>query len=343
MGMEYKDYYKILGLKRGASEKEIKQAFRKLARKYHPDVNPENKKAEEKFKDINEAHEVLGDTKKKAKYDQLGTNWQAGVDFRPPPGWEGFRVRTGDFAGTGGFGNFSDFFSVLFGQEPGVGFSQRKPKRRRSTRGSDVEAELRITLEEAYNGSKRSVTIQHSEICPDCKGTTIINNSSCSTCSGMGMIAKPKRLDIKIPAGVKDGSKIRLNGQGEEGAGGGKSGDLYLHIKLEPHRHFTLDGHNIQVDLPILPWEAVLGKEVEVMTLKGYVKMKIPEGTQSGQRLRLKGMGLLKKGEGRGDQHVKIKIIVPQKTSEKEKELYKELAQISKERMSDLTFEDVRR
>ena len=346
MGMQYKDYYKILGIKRDASEKEIKQAFRKLARKYHPDVNPGDKEAEEKFKDINEAHEVLGDPKKKAKYDQLGSNWQAGADFTPPPGWEGFRVRTddfGNFAGAGGFGNFSDFFSVLFGQEPGGGFSQRRSKRRRSARGSDVEAELRISLEDAYNGGKHSVTIQHSEICHACKGATIINNSRCSACNGMGMIAKPKRLDITIPVGVKDGSKIRLTGQGEEGVGGGKSGDLYLHIKLAPHRYFTLDGHNIQLDLPVLPWEAVLGKEVEVMTLKGYVKMKVPEGTQSGQRLRLKGLGLVKKGGERGDQYVKIKILIPSTTSEKEKDLYKELAQISKERMSDLTFEGVRR
>ncbi|MFH1625045.1 MAG: J domain-containing protein [Pseudomonadota bacterium] len=346
MAVKYRDYYEILGLKRDASEKEIKSTYRKLARKYHPDVNPDKKEAEEKFKEINEAYEVLGDPEKKVKYDQLGANWQAGAEFTPPPGWEGVHVRMGDFgdfSGMGGLGGFSDFFSSLFEQGPRGGFSQRTSRRRRQARGADIDAELKISLEEAYNGGRRSVTLQKSEICSTCKGTTIVDKKSCSTCHGMGMIPKPRRLDIKIPPGVKDGSRIRLAEQGEEGIGGGPPGNLYLHITLEPHRHFTVLDDDIQIELPLMPWEAIMGTEVEVSTLKGYVKMKIPPDTQAGQRLRLKGLGLSKKGGGRGDQYVKIKIVVPKAVSEKERGLYGELAQLYDSEASGAAFGGVRR
>lgn len=345
METKYRDYYEILGLKRDASEKEIRDTYRRLARKYHPDINPGDKKAEEKFKEINEAYEVLRDPEKKAKYDRLGTNWQAGADFRPPPGWEGVHVRMDDFRDFAGLrgGDFSDFFSSLFGQRPGGGFSQKTPHRGRKTRGEDVDADLKITLEEAYRGGRRSITIQKRERCSDCEGKGVVNRSSCSTCSGMGTILKPRRLDIKIPAGVKDGSRIRLARQGEEGIGGGRAGDMYLHIKLEPHPHFTVIDHDVQIELPLMSWEAILGTEVEVLTLKGYVKMKIPPGIQSGQRLRLRGLGLSGKGGKKGDQYVKTKIIVPKTISDREKDLYRELAQLNEEKISEVTFGDVRR
>jgi len=343
MAIKYKDYYEILGLKRDASAKEIKNAYRKLARKYHPDVNPDNKEAEEKFKEINEANEVLGDPGKKTKYDQLGPNWQAGTEFRPPPGWEGVNVRMGDFGDFAGMGGFSDFFSTLFGQAQGGGFSQRTARRSRKVRGADVDAELTISLEDAYNGGKHSITLQKGEICPNCGGTTIVDKRSCSACNGRGMTVKPRRLDIKIPAGVKDGSRIRLAGQGETGFGGGPAGDLYLHIKLKPHPYFTVLDHDVQVELPLMPWEAIMGTEMEVSTLKGYVKMKIPPGTQSGQRLRLKGLGLSKKGGERGDQYVKIKIVVPKTVSEQERDLYEKLAQLYDNKMSGSIFGKTRR
>jgi len=343
MAIKYKDYYEILGLKRDASGKEIKNAYRKLARKYHPDVNPDNKGAEEKFKEINEANEVLGDPKKKTKYDQLGPNWQTGADFRPPPGWEGVNVRMGDFGDFESMGGFSDFFSTLFGQAQGGGFSKRTARRSRKARGANIDAELTILLEDAYNGGKHSITLQKGEVCPNCRGTTIADNRSCSTCNGMGMIAKPRRLDIKIPAGVKDGSRIRLAGQGETGIGGGPAGDLYLHIKLKTHPHFTVLDHDVQVELPLMPWEAIMGTEVEVSTLKGYVKMKIPPGTQSGQRLRLKGLGFPKKGGEGGDQYVKIKIVLPKKVSEKERDLYGKLAQLYDNKMGGAIFGKTRR
>ena len=341
MGLEYKDYYKILGVKRDATGKEIKDKYRKLARKYHPDVNTGDKKAEEKFKEINEAHEVLGDSEKKARYDQLGANWQAGANFKTPPGWEGVNVNMGGFGGMGG--DFSDFFSSLFGQGAGGGFQQRRPRRAGKMRGTDIDAELSVTLEEAYNGGARSITLQKNEACADCKGTRIVNGKVCSACAGLGMVATPRRLDIKIPAGVREGSRIRLAGQGEDGIGGGPSGDLYLHIKLNSHPQFTVIDYNVQIELPLMPWEALLGTEVEVMTLKGYVKMKIPVGTQSGQRLRLKGLGLSKKGGTRGDQYVKIKIVVPKKVGDREKELYKELDQLYNEEPDSANFGPARR
>ncbi|MDY7031773.1 MAG: J domain-containing protein [Thermodesulfobacteriota bacterium] len=343
MGIQYKDYYDILGVKRDSSEKDIKNAYRKLARKYHPDVNPGDKQAEEKFKEINEAYEVLGDSEKKAKYDRLGANWQAGADFTPPPGWEGVHVRTGNFGDFGGMGGFSDFFSSLFGQGPMGGFSQRRPSRGRKARGSNIDAELTITLEEAFHGGKRSITLQKQEQCISCGGTGIQDKKGCIACNGMGLVIRPRQLDIKIPAGVKNGSKIRLAGQGEEGFGGGPPGDIYLHIQLESHPHFTVLDSDVQIELPVLSWEAILGAEVEVLTLKGYVKMKIPPGTQSGQRLRLKGLGLSKKGGEKGDQYVKIIIIVPKAISEKEKNLYGELAQIYDTKTSGVTFGRARR
>ena len=232
MAVQFRDYYDVLGVSKTATEDEIKTAYRKLARKYHPDVNPGDKSAEDKFKEINEAYEVLSDPDKRKRYDTLGPNWKAGQEFRPPPGWEGANVEYGDFGDIGDMfggrsaGGFSDFFESLFGGRPphrargGAGFAMR---------GQDVEAEIALTLEEAHRGVKRSITLQVTEPCPDCRGTGSKDDKTvCPTCRGAGAIRRPKSIEVTIPPGVRDGSVIRLAGQGEPGANGAPAGDLFL-------------------------------------------------------------------------------------------------------------------
>src|SRR5581483_11520614 len=304
MAVKFRDYYEVLGVARTATEDEIKKAYRKLARKYHPDVNPGDKSAEEKFKEISEANEVLSDPEKRRRYDQLGANWRAGSDFTPPPGWagqEGVRFEYGDFGDIfggqgGGPGGFSDFFESLFGgrrgSRAGAGFAMR---------GQDVEAEIELTLEEAHRGVTRTITLQSTVACPTCHGSGAQNNKPCPTCRGAGVVNQPKTLDVTIPAGVREGSVIRLAGQGAAGTGNAQAGDLLLHVRLRPHGLFSLtsDG-DIQVELPITPWEAALGAKVSVPTLDGSVEMTIPAGAQGGQRLRLRGQGLKQRGGSRG-------------------------------------------
>jgi curved DNA-binding protein len=326
MPVKFKDYYEVLGVPKTAAEEEIKKTYRKLARKYHPDVNPGDKSAEERFKEINEAYEVLSDPEKRKRYDQLGPNWKAGADFTPPPGWESARVDFGDlgniFSGGQGPSGFSDFFESLFGRgrgpRAGAGFRMR---------GQDVEAEITLTLEEAHRGVTRSITLQATEPCPDCRGTGSKDGKTCPTCLGAGAIPRAKSFEVTIPAGVRDGSVIRLAGQGEPGANGASAGDLLLRVRLEPHRLFNIVGEaDLQLELPVAPWEAALGAKVNVPTLDGPVEMKIPAGFQGGQRLRLRGQGLNRRGGGRGDQYVKLKIVIPPKLTAKEKELFEKLA-----------------
>jgi len=326
MAVQFRDYYDVLGVARTATEDEIKSAYRKLARKYHPDVNPGDKSAEEKFKEINEAYEVLSDADKRKKYDELGPNWKAGQDFRPPPNWEGANVEFGDFGdffgGGRGASGFSDFFESLFGgrrgPRRGAGFAMR---------GQDVEAEIPLTLEEAHRGVKRTITLQVTETCPDCKGSGVKDGKTCPTCRGAGAIRRPKSLEVTIPAGVREGSVIRLPGQGEPGSSGAPAGDLFLRVRLQPHRLFNIVGENdVQIELPVAPWEAALGAKIPVPTLDGPVEMKIPPGAQGGQRLRLRGQGLNRRGGGRGDEYVKIRIVIPPKLTPKEKELFEKLA-----------------
>jgi DnaJ-class molecular chaperone len=305
MAVKFKDYYEVLGVPRGASEDEIRKTYRQLARKYHPDVNPNDKSAEEKFKEINEAYEVLSDADKRKRYDELGANWKSGADFTPPPGARNGRVNFTDFAD--GFGgarsasDFSDFFESLFGGRGGARNSAdfRMP-------AQDIEAEISLTLEEAYRGVKRNITLQSS-------GTD-----------------RMKSLEVTIPPGVREGTVIRLAGQGEPGANGGPPGDLYLHVRIEPHPLFeTVGDADVQIEFPVAPWEAALGAKVTVPTLDGPVEMKIPAGTQGGKRLRLRGQGLPtrinQRRGGRGDQYVKIKIVIPPKLTAKEKDLFEKL------------------
>jgi curved DNA-binding protein len=329
MAVKFKDYYEVLGVPKTATADDIKKAFRKLARKHHPDVNPGDQSAEERFKELNEAYEVLSDPDKRKRYDQLGQNWKAGQDFTPPPGYENVRVDFDDygdiFGGGRGTGDFSDFFESMFGgrrgargARGGAGFAMR---------GQDVEAEIVLTLEDAHRGGTRSITLQVSEACPDCRGTGVKDGKTCPTCRGAGLVTRPKTLEVNIPAGVRDGSVIRLAGQGESSMNGGPPGDLFLRVRIIPHRLFSIIGEDdLQIELPVAPWEAALGTKVNVPTLDAPVEMKIPAGTQGGARLRLRGQGLNKRSGGRGDEYVKIKIVNPPKLTAKEKELYEKLA-----------------
>jgi len=335
MAVQFRDYYEVLGIPKTASEADIKKAFRRQARKYHPDVNPGDKAAEDKFKEINEAYEVLSDPNKRKRYDALGPNWKAGEEFRPPPNWEGagVNVEYGDFADIFGGaaqdrGGFSDFFEALFGSRrggarAGAGFSMR---------GQDVEAEILLTLEEAHRGGKRTINLQVAEPCPDCRGTGLKDGRTpCPACRGAGALQRPKSLEVTIPAGVRDNSVIRLAGQGGPGTAGAPSGDLFLRVRAQPHRLFNVVGNNdVELELPVAPWEAALGASLAVPTLDGPVEMKVPAGAQGGQRLRLRGRGLSIRGGGRGDEYVRIKIVNPPNLGPRERELYANLASESR-------------
>jgi DnaJ-class molecular chaperone len=326
MAVKFKDYYDVLGISKTATEDDIRKAYRTLARKYHPDVNPGDKSAEEKFKEINEAYEVLSDADKRKRYDELGPNWRAGSDFTPPPGWQNVNVNFsgfGDGPGTGrGSSGFSDFFESLFGGRRGAragpGFQMR---------GEDIDAEITLTLEEAHRGVMRRVSLQVNELCPDCRGTGLKDGKSCPTCGGSGVIRRERSFDVTIPAGARDSSVVRLAGQGTPGVNGAPSGDLFLHVRIERHRLFDIVGEDdVQVEVPVSPWEAALGAKVTVPTLDGNVEMTVPAGMQSGKRLRLRGQGLNKRNGGRGDEYVKLKIVIPPKLTAKEKQLFERLA-----------------
>ncbi len=292
--MEYKDYYKTLGVSRHASQDEIKKIYRRLARKFHPDVSKEAN-AEERFKAVNEAYEVLGDPEKRKLYDQLGSNWKAGQEFRHPPGFDpsgmgGFRSNSSHFKTEFGDGAaFSDFFESLFGG--GRTHSSRSGFR---AKGADQTSTIEIDLQHAALGGPISVRL-----------------------------ASGKTLEVKIPPGVSQGQRIRLAGQGAPGLGGGPGGDLYLEIKIRPHRYFRLEGRDIYLDLPITPWEAALGSSVQVPTLSGTVEMKIPAGAQSGNRLRLKGKGL--PGTPPGDQYLVLQIHTPPAQTATQREFYERM------------------
>src|SRR6266496_4192853 len=345
MAVRYKDYYEVLGVPRTASEAEIKKAFRKLAREYHPDVAKNKKQAEEKFKEINEAYEVLGDPAKRKKYDELGPNWQAGADFRPPPGWEGFsggrpfsgRGPRGEeyefhFGGTG----FSDFFEQLFGSmggRGGPGFGQGAGMGEEDVgreRGRDIEGDIMVTLEEAMRGSVRSVSVRHGVPCSHCGGTGQRARHVCNVCGGTGQVAKTETYQVKIPAGVSEGQRLRVAGRGEAGLGGGKAGDLYLRVRFARHPDFDIDGHNLIYEAELAPWEAVLGANISVPTLNGRVNIRIPPGTQAGQKLRVRGRGLPQRGGSSGDLIVVTTVEVPSQVSESERKLWEQLARESK-------------
>jgi curved DNA-binding protein len=317
MAVTFQDYYKTLGVSRNATQDEMRRAYRKAARKYHPDVN-KAKDAEEKFKQANEAYEVLKDPEKRKLYDQLGANWKAGQEFRPPPGWENVHFEFRGSPGAEGFdlgGGFSDFFEMLFGGRGGGGRGGGVTSGRQaswSMPGQDHEAEITISLEDSYHGATKTITLQGQEV------------------DDQGKIRPVTRTyEVRIPAGVTDGSRVRLAGKGSPGIGGGPPGDLYLKIHLEPHPRFRVDGHDLQAEVPVTPWEAALGGTVEVPIMEGTAHLKIPPGTQSGQKLRLRGKGLPMRDGGRGDLFAVVKIVVPKTLSNRERELFTEMAGVS--------------
>jgi DnaJ-class molecular chaperone len=344
MAVKYKDYYETLGVPRTASEAEIKKAFRKLAREYHPDVAKNKKQAEEKFKELNEAYEVLSDPAKRKKYDELGPDWSSGADFRPPPGWESFRRGSGhsgrgrqsedfefQFGGTG----FSDFFEQLFGSRGprGGGFGRQGAFTAPETgaeRGRDIEGDIMVTLEEAMRGSVRSVSVRHGITCEHCGGTGQRARHVCNVCGGSGQVARTETYQVKIPAGVSEGQRLRVAGRGEAGLGGGASGDLYLRVRLAKHPDFDVEDHNLIYETPIAPWEAVLGANISVPTLNGRLNIKVPPGTHSGQKMRVRGRGLPKREGGSGDLIVVTHIDVPAKVSDSERRLWEQLAKESR-------------
>jgi len=325
MAVKFKDYYEVLGVKRDASEAQIRQAYRKLARKFHPDVNPGDKVAEDRFKELNEANEVLSDPEKRKRYDQLGPNWKDGADFTPPPGWGRVNVQFDDLGSVFGGGGFSDFFESLFGGARGAGQAGREG-RARSARGQDAEAEMEISLQDAHRGGRHRITLQTTRPCPTCGGTGTSAGVACSTCGGAGQVLSPKTIDVNIPPAARDGSVIKVKQHGQAGFGGGEAGDLYIRLKIKPDPHFAVSGDDITAEVPISPWEAVLGATIEVPTIDGKAEVKIPAGAQGGQRLRLKGQGLNKRAGGRGDQYVKLKVVVPTDTTDNEKRLFEELS-----------------
>jgi len=342
MAVQFKDYYEVLGVPRSASEDDIKKAFRKLARQYHPDVAKTKKGAEEKFKEVNEAYEVLSDKEKRKKYDELGPNWKQGAEFRPPPGWQGnfgggrpFTKGPSDgvefeFGGTTGF---SDFFEQLFGSRTrGGNFGQRSAYAEEdfAERGRDVEGDLMVTLEEAMRGAVRAVTVRRATVCGNCGGSGEKNGRTCPVCSGSGQAMKEDTYQVKIPAGVTEGQRLRVPGRGEAGSHGGQAGDLYLRVHLAKHPDFEVDGHNLNYEAEITPWEAVLGAQLSVPTFAGEVNIKIPPGTQNGQKLRIRGRGLPNRSGPAGDLIVVAKIEVPQKINEDERKAWEHLAESSK-------------
>jgi DnaJ-class molecular chaperone len=338
VAVTYKDYYQILGVPKNADAKTIKSAYRKLARKYHPDQNPGNKAAAERFKEINEANEVLSDPAKRQRYDTLGPDWARYAEA--PPG--GFGTQAGGPGGgyrvhvdqSGDLGGFSEFFRTIFGDlgarhSPfeGVDFEERGPFRggTRARRGRDLETEVEISLEEAEAGARRTVEFQEMVPCGTCGGTGRQGKAACPTCGGSGRVARTNRVEVKIPAGVRDGSRVRVAGEGGAGTGGGGRGDLYLRVHVAPHPVFERREDDLYVELPIAVWEAALGAEVAVPTLRGKVSMKIPPETSSGRTFRLPGYGLPHLKGGKGDQYVRVRVVVPTGLSARERELFQEL------------------
>jgi curved DNA-binding protein len=300
MPVAYRDYYETLGVPRDASTDDIRKAYRRLARQYHPDVNKEPD-AEDRFKDISEAYEVLRDPEKRERYDRVGSNWRAGDDVSGAPGFDGggfgpdgfesFRV---DFGGAGGMGDFSDLFEGLFSRG-------RAPRGFGTRRGADTEAELELSLEEAFTGGHRWV-----------------------------QLAGGRSYDVMIPPGVRDGQRIRLAGEGGQGPGGGPTGDLFLRVRIRPHPRFRLEGDDLYTQLPVAPWEAALGATVELRTLDGRAQVKVPPGSSCGRRLRLRGEGWVRRGGGRGDLYAEVQVKVPKKLSRDERKAFEQLAKTSK-------------
>ncbi|HZN49467.1 MAG TPA: DnaJ C-terminal domain-containing protein [Methylomirabilota bacterium] len=329
MAVDFKDYYKILGVDRKADDKTIKSAYRRLARKYHPDV-AKTKDATDRFKEVSEAYEVLSDPEKRRRYDSLGPDWQRYTQAPPtgPPGG-GFRVEYG--GDPGNLGDFSEFFRSIFGD---LGAHARRGSRSggirfdegfdRTPRGADVEAGVEISLDEAFHGARKTFAMDLEEPCAVCGGSGNVQGKPCAACGGGGWQRAQRQVDVKIPAGVKSGQRVRVSGEGT-GAPGAR-GDLYLSVTVAAHPFFERKGDDVHLTLPITAPEAALGTSIEVPTLRGKVSMKVPPATSSGRAFRLPGYGMPRlKGGGAGDQFVTIKVVMPSELTSEERELYEKL------------------
>lgn len=338
-----KDYYKILGINSSASKDEVKKAYRKLARKYHPDVNTGNKLFEEKFKEIGEAYAVLADDDRRKKFDLLNGYTERYKQPGPPPNTVKQQAKSAytqtskpkepqkEQSGPA----FSDIFEGIFkkAQQTQTQKKQEEPAKKTlpPQRGDDITVDVSISITEAHNGAERKINVLHTQVCGACKGKKFINGSKCRLCEGTGQISEHKKITVKVPPNVKEGSKVRVPKEGNRGENGGESGDLFLMVHIQKHSLFEFEGLNVLCDIPITPTEAALGASIEVPTVEGFVSMKIPSGTTSGQKFRLNGEGIVdSRTKNRGDHIVTVKIDIPKNLSEKEKELYRELEKIRK-------------
>lgn len=345
--LEFKDYYEALGVDRSADDSALKAAFRKAARKHHPDVNPGDPNAEERFKEVNEAYEVLSDAEKRKLYDRYGEEWQrykdAGYTGDEPQGSARRSTSNEDFGSwftgnSGGYtttdyssaGDHSDFFETLFGNFGGSRrsndvFSRSTPRPRR---GQDIDAEVEVSFDEAFRGTTRRFDIKAEETCPTCHGTGLVRNTTCRTCDGAGYIPRIKTIELKIPAGVTNGSRIRVAGQGGAGDGGGANGDVYLIVQVAPDKRFTREGDNLRTDVDIPMVTALLGGKAKVTTPTGRVELTIPAETQQGKVFRLRGQGMPKlksKSAERGDLLARANVVLPTNLTDREKALLEEL------------------
>jgi len=336
MAVEFRDYYVILGVSRSAGDDDIRKAFRKLARVYHPDVTGNDRRAEDRFKEVNEAYEVLGDPERRKKYDEFTLMWPSGNDWQFPPPWEepasgSSKAKTGrsdhfTFTGTG----FSDFFEQLFGQNssqqfkrarnPGAEFYQDTVDE-----GNDLETDLYVNLDEVARGAVRPVTMRRAVRCSTCYGMGQYNAHTCEKCRGQGNIVQTNSFQVKVPAGIPEGACLRVEGQGEKGLIG-EAGDLYLKVRYAKHPDFHVDNGQLVYELELPPWEAALGTTASIPTFSGRVNIKVPAGAQSGQKLRLRHYGLPRLKGNAGDLLVQLKIQVPPATDSRQKQLWQELA-----------------
>ncbi len=333
----FQDYYQVLGVARDASAEDVKKAYRKLALRWHPDRHPEGEerqRAEETFKRVSEAYEVLSDPEKRARYDRFGESWQHGQEFTPPAGArrmsrEEFERAFGGGGGGGGgsAGGFSDFFAEMFGDifEREVGRGPRRHARYRH-RGADVQAELHLPLGELFAREKRSFALTGQAACPRCGGVGFVDEHVCPRCVGVGRVPTTRQVELTLPEDARDGMVLRLRGLGEPGDAGGESGDLHLVLRLEGDARYRLHGSDVEGEVSVYPWDAVSGTRVDVRTARAAVTLRVPPGTRAGARLRLAGQGLADGRGGRGDFHALVRYVLPEPLSERQRELLRELA-----------------